>query len=334
MARSRPGSTAAGSPTTSRRCEMPDKKPVTADNFPRAETDMYFARFSQGKVGVPLNQRAPATADNQRVVRDNPNVLGSVAVFDLDAGPLALTLPDAGDRFVSLMVTDEDHYTYTSYDAGDHTLAKEAIGTRYVFVAIRILVDPTDPDDLAAARALRDAIVVDQPGGPGAFELPDWDSESQNKVRAALISLGDTLSGSNRMFGTREQVDPVRHLIGTATGWGGNNERDAYYAFKVPEQNDGNTVYAVSFRDLPIDSWWGISVYNAEGYFEKNDRDIYTITSINAVANDDGSYTVQFGGDAPNCLPIFSGWNYAVRLYLPRQEVIDGTWTFPAAEPV
>ena len=88
---------------------------------------------------------------------------------------------------------------------------------------------------------------------------------------------------------------------------------------------------------LPIDSWWGISVYNAEGYFEKNDRDIYTINSINAVANDDGSFTVQFGGcdaAARNCLPIFPGWNYAVRLYQPRQEVVDGTWTFPQAQPV
>src|SRR5262245_47590959 len=323
MGGSRPGSTAVGSPTTSRRYEMPDKKLVTADNFPRAETDMYFARFSQGKVGVLLNQRDPATADNQRVVRDNPNVLGSVAVFDLDAGTVTLTLPDAGDRFVSLMVTDEDHYTYTSYDAGEHTLAKEAIGTRYVFVAIRILVDPTDPADLAAAHALQDAIVVDQPGGPGAFEFPDWENESQNKVRAALISLGDTLSGSNRMFGTREQVEPVRHLIGTAIGWGGNNERGAFYAFLVPAQNDGETGYTLTFGELPIDSWWGISVYNAEGYFEKNDRGIYTINSINAVANDDGSFTVRFGGDDTkgNSLPIFPGWNYAVRLYRPRQTV-------------
>jgi hypothetical protein len=296
---------------------------------------MYLARFSQGKVGTLLHHREPGNADNQKVVRDNPNVLGSVAVFDLDAGPVTLTLPDAGDRFLSLMVTDEDHYTTTTYDAGEHVLTREKIGTRYAFVAIRILVDPTDPDDVAAVQALQDAIGVEQPGGPGTFEIPDWDADSQNKVRSALIALGDTLKGSNRMFGTREQVDPVRHLIGTAIGWGGNNEHDAYYAFKVPERNDGETAYAVTFRDLPIDSWWGVSVYNAEGYFEKNDRDIYTINSINAVANDDGSFTVRFGGDdsAPNCLPIFPGWNYAVRLYKPRQEVIDGSWTFPTAEP-
>jgi hypothetical protein len=310
---------------------------VSADNFARAETDMYFTRFSQGNVGVLLHRREPATADNQTVVRDNPNVLASLGVFDLDAGPLALTMPEAGDRFVSLMVTDEDHYTYTTYDSGEHALTREKVGTRYVFVASRILVDPSDPADVAAVHALQDAIVVDQPGGPGTFEFPDWDTDSQSKVRNALIVLGDTLSGSNRMFGTREQVDPVRHLIGTATGWGGNNERDAFYAFTVPNHNDGDTAYAVTFRDLPIDSWWGISVYNAEGYFQKNDRDIYTINSINAVPNDDGSFTIQFGGcdDATtNCLPIFPGWNYAVRLYRPRQVVIDGRWTFPAAEPV
>jgi hypothetical protein len=313
-----------------------DKILVSADNFPRAETDMYFARFSQGKVGALVHHREPANADNQKVVRDNPNVLGSVAVYDLDAGPVTLTMPDAGDRFVSLMVTDEDHYTYTTYDSGDHTLAKETIGTRYVFVAIRILVDPSDPDDVDAVHALQDAIVADQPGGPGTFEVPDWDTDSQKTVRDALVALGTTLPDSNRMFGTHEQVDPVRHLIGTATGWGGNNEHDAFYAFLYPSQNDGTVVHRLTFRDLPIDSWWGISVYNPDGYFEKNDRDVYTINSVNAAENDDGSVTVQFGGcdnAAPNCLPIFPGRNYAVRLYRPRQEVIDGTWSFPAAQP-
>ena len=311
--------------------------PVTADNFTRAETDRYFRAFSQGQVGVLQHRRDPANADNQKVVRDNPNVLASSAVFDLDAGSVTLTLPDAGDRFMSLMVTNEDHYTYTVYDAGAHVLSREDLGTRYVFAAVRILVDPNDAADVATVQALQDALTADQPGGPGTFDVPDWDSESQDKVRSALISLGDTLPDGNRMFGTAEQVDPVRHLIGTATGWGGNNERDAFYVIAVPDDNSGTTKLAVTFGDLPIDSWWGISVYNADGYFEKNDRDIYTINSVGAVPNDDGSFTVQFGGDpddAPNQLPIFPGWNWGVRLYRPRQEVIDGTWTFPQPQPV
>jgi hypothetical protein len=309
---------------------------VTADNFNRAETDMYFGRFSQGKVGTLVHHREPANADNQKVVRDNPNVVGSVGVFDLDAGPVTLSLPDAGERFVSLMVTSEDHYTSTAYTVGEHRLTRDEVGTRYVFVGVRILVDPNDPADVTAVHALQDAIVVDQPSGPGAFDVPDWDTASQAKVRNALISLGDTLPDANRMFGTRDQVDPVRHLIGTAIGWGGNNDRDAFYVFVIPKQNDGNTVYRLTFSDLPIDSWWGVSVYNAQGYFEKNERDVYTINSVNGVANDDGSYTVQFGGrddGAANCLPIFPNWNYAVRLYRPHKEVFEGSWTLPEAQP-
>jgi hypothetical protein len=216
-------------------------------------------------------------------------------------------------------------------------LTKQALRTRYVLAAVRTLVNPNDAADVAAVHALQDAMRLDQPAGPGSFEVPDWDSESRNTVRAALIELGNTLPDSNRMFGTAEQVDPVRHLIGTAIGWGGNNERDAFYAFSVPEHNDGVTRYEVTFDNLPIDSWWGISVYNRAGYFEKNDRDIYTINSLGAVPNPDASYTVQFGGEpdeAPNVLPIFSNWNYAVRLYKPHQRVIDGAWTFPRLQPI
>jgi hypothetical protein len=51
----------------------------------------------------------------------------------------------------------------------------------------------------------------------------------------------------------------------------------------------------------------------------------------------DGSVTVQFGdcdGKTPNCLLIMKGWNYMVRLYRPRKEILDGTWKFPEAESV
>jgi hypothetical protein len=46
---------------------------------------------------------------------------------------------------------------------------------------------------------------------------------------------------------------------------------------------------------------------------------------------------IQFGGcdgKTPNCLPIMNGWNYMVRLYRPRPEILDFTWTFPEARPV
>jgi hypothetical protein len=53
-------------------------------------------------------------------------------------------------------------------------------------------------------------------------------------------------------------------------------------------------------------------------------------------ANDDGSYTIHFGGEpgTVNHLPIAEGWNYSVRFYQPRQEILDGTWKFPEVKPV
>jgi len=46
--------------------------------------------------------------------------------------------------------------------------------------------------------------------------------------------------------------------------------------------------------------------------------------------------TPALGGDGslPNSLPLTEGWNYTVRMYRPRAEILDRTWTFPAFEPV
>jgi para-nitrobenzyl esterase len=52
-----------------------------------------------------------ASIDRQDVVRMNRDTLYSSGVFDLDAGVLTITLPDAGKRFMSMKVVSQDHYT-------------------------------------------------------------------------------------------------------------------------------------------------------------------------------------------------------------------------------
>jgi hypothetical protein len=223
---------------------------------------------------------------------------------------------------------------FVAYGAGKHTLTREKIGTRYVAPGIRILVNPADAADVKNVHALQDAIKVEQPGGPGKFEVPNWDMASRKKVRDALLVLNETLSDSRRMFGAPGEVDPVRHLIGTAMGFGGNPDKDALYLPITPEKNDGKTVHRLTVKDVPVDAFWSISVYNAQGYFQKNDLDAYSLNSITAKKGSNGSITVQFGGcgkSTPNCLPIVQGWNYLVRLYRPRTEILNGKWTFPVA---
>lgn len=312
--------------------------PVTPDNFVRAESDLYFSNIvKDGGFGRFVHRREPAAIDNQTVIRLNRDTLYSAAVFDLDAGPVTITIPEVGKRFVSMQVINEDQYTsQVSYGAGTRTLTRKQIGTRYVVVAIRTLVDPADPKDVQQVHALQDAIKVAQKGA-GKFEAPNWDLASQKKVRDALLVLASTLPDANRMFGTKAQVDPVRRLIGAASAWGGNPDKEAIYLNVTPARNDGSTVYKLNVGAVPVDGFWSISLYNAEGYYEKNPLNAYSLNNITAKKSDDGSIAVQFGGcdgKVPNCLPTTKGWNYMVRLYRPRAEVLGGKWKFPEAQQV
>lgn len=122
-------------------------------------------------------------------------------------------------------------------------------------------------------------------------------------------------------------------MIGTAAGWGGNPDKDATYIGGATAKNDGNTVYRLKVGDVPVDAFWSVSVYNAAGYFEKNPYNAYSLNNITAKKDADGTITIQFGGcdgKIPNCLPIMKDWNYTVRLYRPRPEILNGKWTFPA----
>ena len=62
--------------------------PVTPDNFPRAESDLYFSNIvHDGGLGKFVHRREPAAVNNQTIIRLNRDTLYSAAVFDLDAGP-------------------------------------------------------------------------------------------------------------------------------------------------------------------------------------------------------------------------------------------------------
>jgi hypothetical protein len=168
--------------------------------------------------------------------------------------------------------------------------------------------------------------------------VTDWDPSSLKNIREALLALVAANGGidSERMFGRKNEVDPVQHLLGTAAGWGGNPPYAALYTGMGPKLNDGKTVYRLTVKDVPVDAFWSVSVYNKEGFFVKNSQNSYTVNNVTAKPNSDGSVTIQFGGDAtvPNCIPITPGWNYIVRLYRPRKELLNGSWKFPEAQPV
>lgn len=314
---------------------------VNAVSFVRAESDNYMKNIvaQNGGLGILVHQRTPTPLDKQTIIRMNLDTLYSSAVVDLAAGPVTVTMPEAVDgRYVALQIVNQDHLTPDVLHDGTHTLTQDSVGTRYAALLVRVFVDPNDPDDPARAHAVQDSIRIEQ-AAPGTLELPDWDKTTLDAARKALLDLGSLgRDGFGVMMGRKGEVDPISHLVSTAVGWGLNPPSEAIYLFPALATNDGKTVHSLAMKDIPVDAFWSVSVYNKDGFFEPNDLNRNAINNVTGKKAEDGSITVQFGGcsaEGPdNCIPITEGWNYVVRLYRPRAEVVSGDWKLPDAAPV
>jgi hypothetical protein len=307
---------------------------VGVDNFVRAESERMFASLQAEAGGVNRlkHNRQPTPVDHQPVIRMNRDTLYSIAIVDLSEGA-TITIPDAGDRYVSVMVVNQDHYiNRILHQPGEHRLTTEEFDRAWAAVGARVLVDPGDAGDVAEVNALQDQFKVTA-GSSKPFESPAYEVAGLDATRKLLLELAKGLSGFDHAFGARTEVNPIHHLLGTAAGWGGLPDHEASYISVEPGKPVGE--YSLTVKDVPVDGFWSISVYSASGFFEPNDRNAYSINNLTAEAGEDGSVTVHFGGcadDRPNCLPIMEGWNYTVRLYRPRPEILDGSWTFPSID--
>jgi len=309
---------------------------VTVDNFVRAESDTML-RNNMKTFGIGVGElhhvREPTTPKNQPVIRMNQDTLYSGVVLDLSK-PVTLTLPDAGGRYMSMHVVNQDHYMRFETEPGAYELTRDSVGSRFALVTIRTFVDPNDAEDVEKAHAAQNGIEITG-GGRGRLDVPDWDQEALATARKALNDFAALGFDASHAFGSKEDTRPVDHLVGAAAGWGGLPRNAAMYVIASADRNDGETPYALTAKDVPVDAFWSVTVYNADGYLEANDFGVNSYNNITAQPNPDGSYTIHFGrceDKRTNCIPTSPGWNYAVRMYSPREEILNGSWTFP--EPV
>jgi hypothetical protein len=313
-----------------------DSVQVTAENYVLAESDFqmkgYIAQFNC--FGKFAHSRKPYDVKNQVTVRGNRDTLYSFGVFDL-MSPLTVTLPDPKGRYQSLMIVSQDHSISVVYGPEKVTLTKESVGTRYVLLTIRTFMDPNDKQDLKEAYRLQDAVGVEQTD-LGKFEVPNWKEDEVEQVRNTINVVASTVTDTSKMFGKKGELDPVYWMLGAALGWGGLPAAAASYVNVVPEKNDGKTPYTLTAKDVPVDAFWSVTLYDDKGWMPVNQYNAYSFNNVTSKKNEDGSITIHFGGDPkhPNFLPIVPGWNYIVRLYRPRKEILDGTWTFPKPQAV
>ena len=310
---------------------------VNVDNFARAETArMFDAAIAMKTAGFNewVHVRNPTPVDNQPVIRMNRDTLYSGAVVNISSGATA-NLPDVGDRYMSVMVINEEHHINAVLTRpGSHELSVEEFRTPFVGLGARIFVDPDDPDDVAAVNQFQDEMSVSAEASE-PYTHAEYDETSLTETRDALLALGRGLNDARHMFGAQDEVDAVRHLIGTANAWGGLPEREAFYVIKSDPTPIGH--YRMTLADVPVDGFWSVSIYNRDGYFEANPHDRYNINSVTARPGSDGTFTIDLAptdDGYANHLCVMDGWNYALRLYRPRDSVLDGSWTPPEPEPV
>jgi len=308
---------------------------VNVDNFVQAETARMFDNVVAlaGGVNRWYHYREPTPLDRQPVIRMNRDTLYSGAIVDIRQGA-ELALPDAGDRYMTVMVVNEDHYdNLVLSGAGTYQLNTDEHETPFVSLSIRTFVDPSDPDDVKEVNDLQDEVVLNA-GSGGPYTHPDYNPETLDATRELLLKLAEAIPDTDGMFGKREDVDPIRHLIGTAFGWGGLPVNEAYYYTEATPRPVGE--YTLTFQEVPVDAFWSIAIYNRDGYLEANPYNSYGLNSVTAAPDENGKVTLYLSpqqDDLTNHVYIMEGWNYVLRLYRPQVSVLDKTWTPPTPNP-
>lgn len=314
--------------------QVNNAKKVYIENYVRAETDVTFLAYAKQDAFGKFNHfRQLVPIDDQKIVRMNYDTLYSYAIFDVGKCPVTITKPDSGKDYMSIEIFNQDHFApFVLYKGGDYTITEKTLGSRYGAVAVRTLVNVTEEGGLEKANKYQDGLKITQECKGDLSGIPNWDKTSLKEVKKAINNLAAYQKNTTRRMGiNRENVDPIKHFIVSASGWGPLQYKEARYLNIYPPKNTSNVPYTLTFEKPDVNysggGFWSITVYDKEGYLIKNSSNTYVTNDRNAIANSDGTYTVHFGGDpkAKNYMPIenVNGWNYTVRLYRPNQSIID-----------
>jgi hypothetical protein len=132
-------------------------------------------------------------------------------------------------------------------------------------------------------------------------------------------------------------------------GLGANQAEDATYPLAVADADgkpiDGNNNYVMHFdKDKlpPVDAFWSITMYDQEGFQVANPLNRFAIGDRDKLQyNADGSLDLYFQNASPgkdkesNWLPAPKGpVGITMRLYAPRMEILNGTWSPPPLKKV
>ena len=307
---------------------------VTEDNYDLAETQGIFEDYVKkiakatdtNGVGVFWHVKTGADPKDKTIPRINFDTIYSWSLIDLTED-VTLTMPETNGRYQSAWFIDEEHYNPMALnEAGEYTITQKDVGTRYVMIVIRTQANTTDPADLAEAGKLQEKLKLSQKDRGSYVSSYKWNHDEVIKMRAHFEQvIKDKGMKSDVMFGKRGSMTDEQHNAGTAGGWGGFEKTQAVYPLFYPTTTEHQTL---TLKDVPAGAFWSLTVYDKGGFAQ---TDTYNINSQFAVKNEDGSVTINFGGDknAQNYMETFEGWNVTLRLYRPTATYFNGEWKKP-----
>ncbi|MEW9918466.1 DUF1214 domain-containing protein [Marimonas sp. MJW-29] len=312
---------------------------MTAKEYIQAESRAFFADFI-GRVGLNTFYHFPgvASAEDRFVVSPNNDTVYSVAVVNVTEG-FTLELPETGDRFVSVHIVDENHMSpFYLYGGGTREFTADQFETEYVAVGIRTGTDASEEDVRFIKEELHPNYAIT--GASNVDEMPRPDLDVLARVRSALVAEYGKLSTTSGAMQPRTELveDWEFFTYVTAGAWGLSADENAMYApYALPEAIGGKC-YTATYPPVPVKAFFSITVYGAEKYLMSNVDNIVS-SNRGVETNDDGSFTVAFGGEecrelAPNYVYTpDDGWSLLLRAYRPEVEEFQA-YEMPELTPV
>jgi hypothetical protein len=139
----------------------------------------------------------------------------------------------------------------------------------------------------------------------------------------------------------------LKRAIVSQIGLGANLPEDAIYPLNLGDNTgsplDGANRYTIHFDKgaaPPVNAFWSITLYDAEGFQVANSLDRFAVASwMPFITNPDGSLDLYFQNESPgkdkeaNWLPApREAFNLTMRLYAPRSDALTGKWSPPAVK--
>ena len=174
---------------------------------------------------------------------------------------------------------------------------------------------------------------------------------AQQAIRAEESKMGETVNGWQiaRDLG-RYGTKYTYRAAWTFFAVGGNLVEDAIYPLTLTDSDGkkltGTNKYVLQFaKDQipPVDAFWSLTMYDKDSYLVDNSINRYTLGDrSNMKPGDDGSVTIYLQSESPgndkesNWLPTpkADAFKVALRLYIPKKQVTDGTWKPPSVKRV